>query len=140
MTPPPTPPSPADTASIGPAAPTPAFETVLRRLLRAPAGPPTATDDQAHRLFSASIALSALRCLFTYIVLPVLVPLIGPTTGSSPAIGIPLSVVALVFDVRAVRRFWLAEHRWRWKITALYAVVMVLIVGLLIDDIIGAWS
>ena len=99
-----------------------------------------ATDDEAHRLFSASIAISALRCLLTYIVLPVLVPLIGPTTRNSPAIGIPLSVVALVFDVRAVRRFWLAEHRWRWKITALYALVMVLIVGLLIDDIIHAVS
>jgi hypothetical protein len=147
MTRPPTPPSPADTASISPAAPTPGFETstpaletVLRRLLRAPAGPPTATDNQAHRLFSASIAISALRCLLSYIVLPVLIPLIGPTTGSSPAIGIPLSVVALVFDVRAVRRFWLAEHRWRWKITALYALVMILIVGLLIDDIIHALS
>jgi hypothetical protein len=113
---------------------------VLRRLLRAPSGPPTATDDEAHRLFSASIAISALRCLLTYIVLPVLVPLIGQATGNRPAIGIPLSVIALIFDVRAVRRFWLAEHPWRWKITALYAGVMVMIAALLIDDLIRVVS
>lgn len=110
----------------------------MRRLLRVPAGPPTASDDGAHRLFSASIAISALRCLLTYLVLPIFTPLVGPTTGASPTVGIPLSVVALIFDVRAVRRFWLADHRWRWKITALYTVVMIMIVGLLIDDIIHA--
>jgi hypothetical protein len=136
----PTPPSPPETAPLGLPAPTPGAETVLRRLLRAPPGPPTATDDEAHRLFSASIAISALRCLLTYIVLPILTPLIGPAVGNSPTIGIPLSIVALVFDVRAVRRFWLAEHPWRWKITALYAVVMIMIAGLLVVDVIHAVS
>jgi len=66
----------------------------------------------------------------------VLAPLIGRATGAEPAVTIPVSVVALVFDVRAVRRFWLAEHRWRWPITGLYGVVMIMIFGLLIDDVV----
>jgi hypothetical protein len=115
-------------------------EPALRRLLQVLPGPPAATDDQAHRLFSASIAISAGRCLLTYIILPVLTPVIGPTTGNHPGVGIPLGLLALVFDVRAVRRFWLADHPWRWKITALYSVVMIMVVGLLIDDIIHAVS
>jgi hypothetical protein len=82
-----TPPVPADARSVGLAESTPAVERVLRRLLRAPSGPPTATDDETHRLFSASIAISALRCLLTYIVLPVLIPLIGP--ASLPPSGPP---------------------------------------------------
>ena len=45
--------------------------------------------------------------------------LAGPPTASEDQ--------ALVFDVRAVRRFWLAQHPWRWKVTALYSVVTLMI-------------
>ncbi len=62
-------------------------------------------------------------------------PLIGPATGDRPGIAIPLSVLAIVFDVRALRRFWLANHPWRWKLAALYTVVMLMIATLLIADI-----
>lgn len=120
--------------------PASAAEAVIRKVLRVPAGPPKASDDAANRLFSASILLSALRCLFTYVVVPVLVPLVGPAVGNSPGIGIPLSVVALVFDVRAVRRFWLANHPWRWRMTALYAVLMVMVAALAVIDVVHAVS
>lgn len=112
-------------------------ELVLRRLLRVPPGPPRANEDQAHRLFSLSIVLSAARCSLSYVILPVIAPLIGSAAGGSPAFGIPLGVVALVFDIRAVRKFWLAEHRWRRPITALYAVIMAMVVGLLLHDILS---
>jgi hypothetical protein len=115
---------------------TPAWETALLRTLRISPGPPKASDDQAHRLFSLSIAISAARCLLSYIVLPVLVPLAGPVAGTGPALGIPLGVLALVFDVRAVRRFWMAEHRWRRPITGIYVVVMAMVAALLIHDIV----
>lgn len=126
-------------ASDPPPAPSTA-ELVVRRVLRVPLGPPRASDDAANRLFSASIAISALRCLFTYIFVPVIVPLVGPAVGNSPAIGIPLSLLALVFDVRAVRRFWLANHAWRWRMTGLYAVLMAMVSSLLILDIVRAVS
>jgi hypothetical protein len=45
-------------------------------------------------------------------------------------------VVALVFDVRGVRRFWLANHRWRWPITFIYLAVMALVTVLLVGDVI----
>jgi len=107
----------------------------MRRLLRVPEGPPVADQASAHRLFSASILLSALRCLLSYIVFPIVTPLLGAAAGVGPAIGIPIGIVALVFDVRGIRRFWLADHRWRWAITALYCAVMVLVTVLVIGDI-----
>jgi len=130
-----TPPAPSRLA-VARTPESPAWEGALRRALRIPQGPPKAGNDQAERLFSLSIAVSAARCLLSYVVLPVLAPLLGRAAGVGPALGIPLGVLALIFDIRAVRRFWLAEHRWRRPITGVYVVVMAMVAGLLIHDIV----
>jgi hypothetical protein len=109
-----------------------------RKVLRIhePAG-----DQDVHNIFSSSIALSATRCLLSYIVLPGLALVWGllglgtlPLVG--PAIGVPVGVLALVFDVRAIRRFFQADHRWRWAATALYLTVMVMVTALVVRDIV----
>lgn len=106
---------------------------VLR--LREPSG-----DQDVHNIFSSSIALSATRCLLSYIVLPGLALVWGvlglgalPLVG--PAIGVPVGVLALVFDVKAIRRFFQADHRWRWAAAALYLTVMVMVAALVLRDI-----
>jgi len=106
---------------------------VLR--IREPAG-----DQDVHNIFSSSIALSATRCLLSYIVLPGLALMWGllglgtlPLVG--PAIGVPIGVLALVFDVRAIRRFFQADHRWRWAAAALYLTVMFMVAALVVRDI-----
>ncbi|MCU1494429.1 MAG: hypothetical protein JWO62_2193 [Acidimicrobiaceae bacterium] len=106
------------------------------RLLRVPEHPGTVSESQAQRLFSGSILLSALRCLLSYVVLPVLTPLIGAATSVSAAVGLPIGLVALYFDARGIRRFWLADHRQRWMITGIYAVVMALVIALVVGDIV----
>jgi hypothetical protein len=113
---------------------------VMRRLLRVPDDRAPIDESETYRIFSASIFLSALRCLVSYIVLPVLLPLLGVARGVGPAIGIPIGVLALTFDYLGIRRFWLADHRQRWAFTALYAVVGGMVLTLLIVDIIDAIS
>ena len=108
----------------------------MRRLLRIPEGPASADEASAHRIFSASIMISALRCLLSYVVFPVLTPVFGAAAHVGPAIGLPIGIVAVVFDVRGIRRFWLANHRWRWPITALYSAVIILVMTLVISDIV----
>jgi hypothetical protein len=108
----------------------------MRRLLFVPDGPATVGEASAHRIFNVSIALSALRCLLSYVVFPIVTPLVGAATDVGPAIGIPIAVVALFFDVMGIRRFWLAGHRWRWVMTGIYVLVMSLVASLLIGDII----
>lgn len=110
-------------------------DAAMERLLAVPEGPPTVDEDAAHRIFSVSIFLSALRCLLSYVVFPVLAPLFGMATGVTAAIGIPIAVLALVFDALGIRRFWLARHRWRWPMTGVYVAVMALVVTLLVGDI-----
>lgn len=112
-----------------------AADIVMRRLLRVPDVRATKkADEAAHRLFSTSILLSATRCLLGYVFFPIIGPALGAAAGFTPIIGIPLGLVALVFDVKGIRRFFVADHRWRWSITGLYLVVMVLVVVLLVRD------
>ena len=114
-------------------------EPVIRRLLLVPERPPAAScgaagETAAHRMFNLSIALSGLRCLLGYVVLPVITPALGAAAQVGPVIGIPIGSVALVFDVMAVRRFWVANHRWRWGISGIYVAVMAMVLVLLVRD------
>jgi hypothetical protein len=114
-----------------------AADVVMRRLLRVPDVRPTRhADEAAHRLFSTSILISATRCLLGYVVFPILGPALGAAAGFTPIIGIPIGLLALVFDVKGMRRFFVAEHKWRWQISALYLAIRVLVVVLLVGDLV----
>jgi hypothetical protein len=83
-----------------------------------------------------SLALSGLRCVLTYVIFPVLAPALGATSLIGPAVGVPVAVAALFFDVLALRRFWAANHRLRWKITPVYVGLMALVAALLVVDLV----
>lgn len=110
-------------------------DALMRRLLLISDRPRRVSERQVQRMFSTGILLSALRCLLTYVVLPILGPVLDVTGGVGPAIGLPLAVLALVFDVLGIRRFFVANHRSRWPATAVYAGVMVLVLALMGIDV-----
>ena len=110
-------------------------DKAMARLLRVPLGRPRATEAQAQSLFRTSIAISAVRCVVSYLAVPIALPFLGSLSNVAPAVEIVLSVVALAFDVKALRRFWLAWHSWRWAMTLVYTVVMVLITVLLVSNV-----
>ena len=115
-------------------APRPAADVAMRRLLRIPDGR-TATEGAAQRAFSTSVLVSAVRCILTYLVLPFVAPALGLATGVGPAIGIPIGVVAIACNVMTIRRFWAADHRWRWAYTALALTVIALLLVLMARDV-----
>ena len=115
-------------------APRPAADAAVRRLLRIPEGPP-APEGAAQRAFSTSILVSATRCLLTYIVLPFVAPALGLAAGVGPALGIPIGVVAIGCNILTIRRFWAADHRWRWAYTAIALTVIALLLVLMVEDI-----
>jgi hypothetical protein len=117
-------------------APRPAADVAVRRLLRIPDGPP-APEGAAQRAFSTSILVSATRCLLTYIVLPFLAPALGLAAGVGPALGIPIGAVAIRANVLTIRRFWAADHRWRWAYTAIALTVIALLLVLMVEDVLG---
>ena len=109
----------------------------MRRLLRIPAQAPPVSAAEAERTFSLAMLVSATRCIFGYGVAPVLLPLLGLAPGIQPIIDIPIGLIALVFDVRGIRRFWMSDHRHRKSATFLYAVVILFVLVLLVRDLIA---
>ena len=80
--------------------------------------------------------ISAARCLLTYIVLPVLGPIIGLARGGvGPVLGLTVGTVSMVAIVASIRRFFAADHRWRWRYTAIGGSILVLLVVQAVIDI-----
>jgi hypothetical protein len=106
----------------------PAADRVMRRLLRIGDEVDSCALLGARRSTTAALAVSGIRCLITYIVIPVLAPFLGLLETIGAPLAIALSVFAIVMGVAGVRRFWLADHRARWAYTVFIGVVMVLLI------------
>jgi hypothetical protein len=88
----------------------------------------------ARRSTTAAIVVSGIRCIFTYLLIPILAPVMGITDAASAPVTIALSVLAIVMGVTGVRRFWIADHRARWAYTIFIAVIVsLLVVGIVFD-------
>jgi hypothetical protein len=101
------------------------------------ASTPTVAGEQqeAARLFSASILISAVRCLLTYVVFPWVLPLLGIAGGVGPAVGVVVGTVAIAANVVSIRRFRASRHPWRKPLMALNLSVIGLLVVLVIMDV-----
>ncbi|MDO5682795.1 MAG: hypothetical protein Q4G46_08205 [Propionibacteriaceae bacterium] len=110
-------------------------ERRMRRLLRV-----TDVDKKAslsaHRAFRISVVISGIRCLATYLVIPLLVPLISFAGVLAAPVGIALVLVAYVSGVLGVRRFWKADHRSKWTYTWFMAVVFTVLTIALVADVV----
>ena len=107
----------------------------MRRLLRLPEDAPRASLFAAQQAFHRSVFISAARCLFTYVFLPVLGPVVGFTGNVGPVLGLVVGTVSMVAIVAATRRFFAADHRWRWRYTAIGSAIIVLLVVQAVIDL-----
>ena len=100
----------------------------MRRLLLLPEDAPRVSLIDAQKAFSRSIVISGTRCLLTYIALPLLAPIVDLSGAVGPIIGLVLGVVSMVAIFFATRRFFAADHRWRWGYTAIGGAIFVFLV------------
>lgn len=107
----------------------------MRRLLRVDVESGRTGRARAQRAFNTSIAVSTVRCLLTYVIFPYLAPAAGLATGVGPALGLVIGSVAIAANVMSVRRFWAADHPWRWTITAISSAVILLLAVLVAVDL-----
>jgi hypothetical protein len=111
-------------------------DLAMRRLLRLPLDAPKATEASARSLVERSLLISMTRCLLTYVVLPFVAPAVGAGVGVTPVVGILVGTVAIVANGASVRRFWRADHRYRWHYTALASVIVVVLLWLIVADVV----
>jgi hypothetical protein len=107
----------------------------MRRLLCLPTDATPATEASARQLVEKSLLISMARCLLTYIVLPFVIPVVGLARGVTPVVGIAVGVVAIGANVASVRRFWRADHRYRWHYTVLASVIVLALSWLIVADL-----
>lgn len=98
-----------------------------------PVKPADAGD--ATRVFSRSVVISGIRCVLAYVIFPWVLPALGIAGGVGPWIGITVGVVAIGFNIASIRRFWMADHPWKWPISLINASVIGLLVTLLVIDV-----
>jgi hypothetical protein len=110
-------------------------ERAVRRALWIPDAAERSSAGDVHSAFSRSMVVSALRCVLTYIILPFVAPLVGVIQGVGPVVGLALGSVAVAFNVASMRRFFVAEHRWRWAYAAIGGAVICLLAVLMAHDL-----
>jgi len=107
----------------------------MRRLLRVEGPPQRGAIFGARDALSRSLLVSAVRCILTYLVIPVAVPAVGFLDVLAAPVSIALCALAAALSVRSVRRFFLAGHPKRWAYTAFAAVVEVFLAVALVSDL-----
>jgi hypothetical protein len=112
----------------------------MRRLLGLPPDGPRLSIIDAGGAASRSIAIAAVRCTITYVAIPLLRPVADLSGAFGPALGIVLSVVSAVAIVFAARRFFAADHPWRWKYAAIGGGIFVLVVVQGVIDLVSLLS
>ncbi len=110
----------------------PPADVFMRRLLRVKG---RASGASAQSLFGKSLLLSTVRCLLTYVLLPLLKPVVDLSGGVGPALGLLIGAVSGLAIVVSMRRFWAADHRMRWGYTAIGGAILVLLVVQAVGDV-----
>lgn len=104
-------------------------DRVVRHLLRV-----ERVDPGALGALQGSLIISGVRCLFTYLLVPALTPVIGLAGVLASPVSIALSSVAILLSLISLRRVWIADHRLRWQYTAFIVVVVVLLTATIVVD------
>lgn len=113
-----------------------AADRFMRSLLRVEGAKKTPfINRDAHRNFRVAIVISGVRCLITYLLIPILVPILGMAGVLAAPIGIALCLVAVVNGVVSVRRFWISDHRGKWMYTWFIAFVFAILAVAMYSDI-----
>jgi hypothetical protein len=111
-------------------------DIVVRKLLRVRERPSGASARQAVRAFRRSMIISTIRCTLTYLVFPFVLPALGLVTDTGVVISIVIGILAMTCDIFSIRRFFAADHKWRWPFSTVAFSVVCLLGILLVKDVV----
>lgn len=100
-----------------------------------PSSANSSTSRSAERAFSVSMTVSGVRCFLTYLVFPLLLPVLNVAGWVGPGLGLAVGATALGCNMLSIRRFWRANHRYKWPIVTMNCCVIILLTVMMIDDL-----
>jgi len=100
----------------------------MRCVLCLPSDGEKASITGAENAFSKSVAISAIRCTITYLVLPILKPIVDLSGGVGPWLGLIIGAVSMIAIVFSIRRFFAADHRYRWPYAVIGSSILILLI------------
>lgn len=109
---------------------------VVRKLLRIREKPAGVSSRQAVNAFRRSMIISTIRCTLTYLVFPFVLPALGLVTDTGVVISIVIGTLAITCDIFSIRRFFVADHKWRWHFSTVAFTVVCMLGILLVKDVI----
>lgn len=86
-------------------------------------------------MFGQSMAVSAIRCTLSYLVLPFVLPLVGVTAGLDAGVGLVLGPVAVAANLVSIHRFRSSRHSYRRYAIAANVVMIAALVVLFAGDL-----
>ncbi|MCB1030025.1 MAG: hypothetical protein KDA95_01720 [Acidimicrobiales bacterium] len=117
-----------------------AADRFVWKLLRIKERPEGVSEAAANSAFQKSMLISATRCTLTYVVFPIMIPLLGILKGVEAPLGVAIGSFAIVCDVFTIRRFFAADHKYRWHFSAIALSIIGLLFVLLAEDIIALFN
>lgn len=112
----------------------------MRKLLLLDPDAPRVSIFGSEQLFGRSIAISATRCLITYVLLPLLAPIFNLSGVYGPILGLVLGAVSMVAIVFSMRRFFAADHKYRWWYAGVGTAIFVALIFSGVYDLINLTS
>ncbi len=111
-------------------------DLVMLRLLRINPDVPPKSIFGSENAFGKSIAVSAIRCTVTYLLLPLLAPIVDLTQGvTRPVVGLLLSAISMTAIALSMRRFFASNHKWRWGYSIVGGSIFVALLVMALFDI-----
>jgi ABC-type iron transport system FetAB permease component len=100
---------------------------------------PRVADEQvinrAERAFNTSLAISAVRCIIQYVILPFVLPVIGVAGEVAIPISLTINVVALGAIWFSLRRFWQVDYKGKWQYLGIALAAVVLLIVFIATDL-----
>lgn len=92
-------------------------------------------DSDAQRAFQTSLVISGVRCIITYLLVPIVIPAVSVAGILVAPLSIALCVFAAISGTISLRRFWRSNHRGRWMYTGFMFFVYLVLAFAVVTDI-----
>lgn len=93
------------------------------------------TTQSAERAFGLSLAMSGIRCVLQYVLLPFVLPVLGIAAEAAAPVYLGISLVAIVSIIASLRRFWKVRYHYRWQYLAMALVMLAMLAVFILTDI-----